>query len=135
MPEARRARTVSVKKIDIGNVIDKHGLATAAGELIEIPDAKRLVHLQFRRFAGCPFCSVHLRYFVQRHAEITAVGIREVVVFRSTAELLQRHHGNVPYTVILDPKGKLYTELAVTTHSEGSVKPCLNLTQTGDYHE
>ena len=124
-----------MQNISPGTLIANRALATLKAKSAEIPDPSNIVHLQFRRFAGCPFCSVHLRYFVQRHAEITAVGIREVVVFRSTAELLQRHHGNVPYTVILDPKGKLYTELAVTTHSEGSVKPCLNLTQTGDNHE
>lgn len=58
--------------------------------------------------------AMYLHSFERRHDEVTAVGVREVVVFRSTAELLQRHHGDVPYTVVLDPKGKLYTKLAVT---------------------
>jgi hypothetical protein len=30
------------------------------GEKIQVPDPQRLVHLQFRRFAGCPICNLHL---------------------------------------------------------------------------
>ena len=74
-----------MKKIKIGEEIEKRTLATAESRQVEIPDPKAIVHLQFRRFAGCPFCNVHLRTFVRRHDEIGAAGIREVVVFRSTA--------------------------------------------------
>ena len=107
------SNTASVTKIDTGRVIGKRTLTTVEGEEVEIPDAKRLVHLQFRRFAGCPFCSVHLRSFARRHDEITAAGIREVIVFRSTAKALQRHHADTPFAVIPDPRGKLYTEFGV----------------------
>ncbi|NVB84948.1 MAG: AhpC/TSA family protein, partial [Kofleriaceae bacterium] len=36
-------------------------LVSLDGEPIEVPDPARLVHLQFRRFAGCPVCNLHLR--------------------------------------------------------------------------
>lgn len=102
-----------MKKIQPGDLIGKRSLATAGPGVVVIPDPRHLVHLQFRRFAGCAFCNVHLRSFEMRHDEITAAGIHEVVVFRSTAELLRRHHGDVPYDVILDPKGGLYAEFGV----------------------
>jgi peroxiredoxin len=102
-----------VKKILPGEVIGKRTLVTTGSKPVQVPDAKGLVHLQFRRFAGCPFCSVHLRSFVRRHDEITAANIREVVVFRSTPAALQRHHGDVPFAVIADPDGRLYTEFGV----------------------
>lgn len=100
-------------------MIGNRKLAAAGGEKMQIPDAERLVHLQFRRSAGSASCNVHLHSFERRHDEITVAGVREVVVFRSTAELLQRHHGDVPHTIVLDSKGKLYTELAVTAALEG----------------
>lgn len=112
-----------MNKIQIGKVIGKRTLVTAESRPIEIPDAKDIVHLQFRRFAGCPFCSVHLRAFVQRHDEIVAAVIREVVVFRSTAAALQRHHGDVPFAIIPDPKGKLYAEFGVGSGLRALLNP------------
>ena len=49
-----------MKKIQVGKIIGKNTLVTAESKPVPIPDAKNLIHLQFRRFAGCPFCSVHL---------------------------------------------------------------------------
>ena len=103
-----------MQKIQIGKVISKHSLIAAGSQKVEIPDPKHIVHLQFRRFAGCPFCSVHLRSFVRRYHEITAAGIREVVVFRSTTAALLQHHADMPFAVIPDPTGKLYTEFEVS---------------------
>lgn len=102
-----------MQKIQIGKVISKHSLLTVASESVEIPDPKQIVHLQFRRFAGCPFCSVHLRSFIRRYQEIAAAGIREAVVFRSTSAALIQHHADMPFAVIADPTGKLYTEFGV----------------------
>ena len=112
-----------MKKILSGEVIGKRTLVTIESMPAQIPDAKSLVHLQFRRFAGCPFCSVHLHSFVQRHDEITAAGIREVVVFRSTTAALQRHHGNVPFAVIHDPKDKLYAGFGVGSGLRAMLNP------------
>ena len=72
---------------------------------VDMPDANALTHLQFRRFAGSPFCSVHLRSFVRRHDEITAMGIREVVTFRSTVTELQRHYDDLPFAIVAAPPG------------------------------
>lgn len=102
-----------MKKVQVGKVIGKRRLATVESKLVEIPDAKDIVHLQFRRFAGCPFCSVHLRSIAKRHDEITAAGIREVVVFRSTAAAIQHHHADTPFAVVPDPEDKLYAEFGV----------------------
>jgi peroxiredoxin len=112
-----------VKKILSGDVIGKQTFVTSDSKPVPIPDAKRLIHLQFRRFAGCPFCSVHLHSFVRRHDEITAAGIREVVVFRSTMAALQRHHGNVPFAVIADPQDKLYAEFGVGSGLRALLNP------------
>lgn len=117
----------STTKIDTGSVIGKRTLPGARGEKVEIPDVKRLVHLQFRRFAGCAYCNVHLRPFEVRYDEIAAAGIRELVVFRSTQELLDRHHGDVPYTVVLDPTGSLYAEFGVESGLSAVLDPRASL--------
>ena len=100
-------------KIKIGEVVGARTLMNTASEALQIPDATKLVHLQFRRFAGCPFCSIHLRSVIQRHDEIAAAGVCEVVVFRSEAAALRHHHADLPFAVIADPKDKLYAEFGV----------------------
>jgi peroxiredoxin len=103
----------AMKKIQIGSVINQHRFVTSESKPVSIPDPQRLTHLQFRRFAGCPFCSVHLGALQRRHDEIVAAGIREVIVFRSTASALQNHHASTPFAVIADPEGKLYAQFGV----------------------
>ncbi|NVB81968.1 MAG: AhpC/TSA family protein [Kofleriaceae bacterium] len=90
-------------------------LVSLDDEQIEVPDPARLVHLQFRRFAGCPVCNLHLRSFVRRHDEIAASGIREVVVFHSSADELREHAADLPFAVIADPDKRLYAEFGVTS--------------------
>lgn len=116
-----------MKKIDIGNVISPRTLVTTESKPVQIPDAKHLIHLQFRRFAGCPFCSVHLRSMVKRYDEIAAAGIREVVVFRSTAKALRRHHADTPFAVIPDPQDKLYAEFGVGSGWRALLNPLVLL--------
>lgn len=88
-------------------------LTSIHGKPVPIPDPVALVHLQFRRFAGCPICNVHLRSITARHEEIRAAGVREVVVFHSTAEAMQPYQGDLPFDTIADPDKALYTEFGV----------------------
>ncbi len=96
-----------------GTSIDALDLVSIEGRQVPIPDPERLVHLQFRRFAGCPICSVHLREFTTRHEELAAAGIREVVVFHSGAEELRLYRSDLPYDVLADPDRVLYTKFGV----------------------
>ena len=34
-------------------------MEAVTGEAINLPDPKRLIHLQFRRFVDCPICNTH----------------------------------------------------------------------------
>jgi hypothetical protein len=96
-------------------------LETVAGDRITIPDPTRPVHLQFRRFAGCPICNLHLRAFVQRYSEIQAAGIHEVVVFHSPAEELRDY--DLPFDIIADPTKKLYREYGIETSPRALLDP------------
>jgi hypothetical protein len=98
-------------------------LATVTGGLVTIPDPDMLVHLQFRRFAGCPICNLHLRSIVNRHDEIVRAGIREVVVFHSPADELRKHTAELPFDVIADPGKHLYREYGIETSRRALLHP------------
>lgn len=91
--------------------IDTCEFVTVTGDRIQVPDEERLVHLQFRRFAGCPVCDLHLRSVIHRHGEITTAGIREVVFFHSSAEELRDY--DAPFAVVPDPEKRYYREVGV----------------------
>jgi peroxiredoxin len=99
--------------LNVNDTIARRTVAGVSTEAISIPDSDRLVHLQFRRFAGCPVCNLHLQSFRRRHQEIAAAGIREVVVFHSTADDLRPYAGDLPFAVIADPDKRLYREFGV----------------------
>lgn len=99
-----------IGELKIGDVLTRRELVTIQGDLVQIPDPGRLVHLQFRRYAGCPVCNLHLRSIASRHDEIVAAGIREVVVFHSTAETMLEFQGQLPFAAIADPEKKIYAD-------------------------
>ncbi|PRX49889.1 peroxiredoxin [Prauserella shujinwangii] len=96
-------------------------LVTVTGERVRVPHPDRLVHLQFRRFAGCPICNVHLRSVVRRHEEITAAGIVEVVFFHSPAAELRDH--DLPFAVVADPGKRYYREFGVESSRRALLHP------------
>ncbi|WP_437973716.1 peroxiredoxin-like family protein [Sorangium sp. So ce295] len=100
-----------VTRLAPGAVLGARELVGVHGERIRIPDPTQIVHLQLRRFAGCPVCNLHLRSITVRHDEIAAAGIREVVVFHSSADELRLHAGGLPFAVVPDPEKRLYAEL------------------------
>jgi peroxiredoxin len=104
-------------RLKVGDVVRSHELTTIHGNLARIPDPDRLLHLQFRRYAGCPACNVHLRSIARRHGELLAAGISEVVVFHSRRETMLDFQGALPFAAIADPGKKLYAEFGVGTMS------------------
>lgn len=98
-------------------------LATVTGAPVEIPDPRGLVHLQFRRFAGCPVCNLHLRSVAARHDEIDAAGVREVVMFHSTAAELRPHVADLPFAVVADPDKRLYVGFGVESAPRALLDP------------
>ena len=98
-------------------------LSTIKGEVVSLPDPGGLTHLQFRRFAGCPVCSLHLRSFVMRREEIAGAGVREVVLFHSSAAALRTYAGDLPLAVVADPDKRLYAEYGVEASSRALLNP------------
>ena len=112
-----------MQKISVGKIIPKHDLVTILGERIQIPDPDRLVHFQFRRFAGCLGCNLHLHSIAKRHDELLAAGIREIAVFYSPVKAMLPHQGDLPFAVIADPERKLYEEFGVEMRLRAVLSP------------
>jgi peroxiredoxin len=119
---ARKTHTPA-SRVSVGDQFPELKLTAITGETAAIPNtAGALTHLQFRRFAGCPICNLHLRSVIARIDEINAAGIREVVVFHSTADELRKYQGDMPFAVVGDPDKTLYRRFGV----EASAKAILN---------
>ena len=108
----------------VGDRFPTRELPTLNGSSIVVPDPRgALVHLQLRRYAGCPICSLHLRSFARRHDELVAAGVREVSVFHSSAAELRKVHVDLPFDVIPDPERALYAELGVGVSARAVLDP------------
>jgi len=116
--EAPRANRVAP-----GTVLTERRLLTISGQRVRVPEPGQLVHLQLRRFAGCPVCNLHLQSIVRRHEEIGAAGVREVVVFHSSAEELRLHAADLPFAVVADPDKRLYAELGAEAAPRALLDP------------
>jgi peroxiredoxin len=104
-------------------VVIPRALPTIADEPVKVPSAESLTHLQFRRFAGCPVCNLHLRSFVRRHADLRAAHVREVVVFHAPAEELREYAKDLPFAVVPDPGKILYAEFGVGSSLRALLDP------------
>ena len=102
------------EKFKVGDAVPPMKLVNIHGAEVAIPSVKsKWVHLQFRRFAGCAICNLHLQSFVKRNSEVQAAGIHEVVIFHSPKESLLPYQGKFPFDVIGDPEKKLYAQFGV----------------------
>lgn len=102
-------------KFNPGDTLPLMVMEAVTGEAIKIPDARHIVHLQFRRFVDCPICNTHLAEFRRRAREIGAAGIREVIVFHSSPKSIRSYQQDVPFLMVGDPKKRLYKDFGVET--------------------
>lgn len=110
-------------RLAAGAVIAGRTLTTIHGNRVSIPARDKFVHLQFRRFAGCPVCDLHLHSFAGRCAEIEDAGIDEVVVFHSSVKELLPFAGDLPFAVIADPLKTLYAEFGIESRWRALLDP------------
>lgn len=118
------AEITSRTTLSTGDTFPALQLTAIDGRPVEIPDpGHRLVHLQFRRFAGCPICNLHLRSLSARRDELERAGIHEVVVFHSTDAELRKYEDDIPFTVVGDPDRKLYRRFGVEAGPRALLRP------------
>ncbi|MEO1525993.1 MAG: peroxiredoxin-like family protein [Planctomycetota bacterium] len=107
----------------VGDTINNVSLETISGASLAIPPTEGVVHLQFRRYSGCPICNLHLRSFVQRHGELVSRAVTEVVVFASNTETMLKHHAEVPFAMVADPEKTLYQTFGVEQSATAILHP------------
>lgn len=95
-------------KKTVGSSVSPLTLTSINDTSVTIPQAGKLTHLQFRRFAGCPVCNIHIQSFFSRAAELDAAGINEVIVFHATKENMLKNTIKTDFDLIADPSKSLY---------------------------
>lgn len=106
----------------INDTIEPLTLTSIQDQNVTIPKPDKLIHLQFRRFAGCPVCNLHLQSFLSRADELTAHNIHEVVIFHASKTKMLEKVVDVPFDLIADPHKELYKAFGV----QGTWKALLN---------
>lgn len=110
-------------KLASGDMAPVIAASTIHGKPVDLPDPlQRYVHLQFRRFAGCPVCNFHLLTMSRRQAEIAAAGIRQVVFFHSSREEMLKYQAQLPFDCVADAGKRHFKAYGVET----SVQALLN---------
>jgi len=117
-----RGTNGTISRLTRGQHVPVRHIRTLPGELIDLAEGRCLTHVQFRRFAGCPVCSVHLRSFVRRREELKAV-VREVVVFHSRVQEIAAHVGGLPLHLVADPERALYGAFGVEVGARALLWP------------
>src|SRR5256886_15839367 len=100
-------------KFKPGDTVSATTLVSVTGKLIKFPDPNRVVHLQLRRFVDCRICNTHMAEMRGRAREIEAAGIKEVIVFHSSAKSIRSYQKDVPFVLVGDPKKALYKVFGV----------------------
>jgi peroxiredoxin len=121
-------------KFKPGDIVPARTLESVTGESIKLPDPNRLVHLQLRRFVDCPICNTHIAEVRARAREIDAAGIKEVIVFHSSAKSIRSYQKDLPFVLVGDPKKVLYKEFGVEASLGFLSRKALGATMRGVSH-
>src|SRR5260370_24431238 len=100
-------------KFKPGDIVPATTLESVTGEPIKLPDPNRLVHLQFRRFVDCPICNTHIAELRGRAREIEAAGIKEVIVFHSSAKSIPSDPQDVRFVLGGESQKALYKKFSL----------------------
>jgi peroxiredoxin len=95
-----------------GERLAAHHFETLAHGTVSVPAATN-IHLQFRRFAGCPVCNLHLRTFARAAADLAAADVQTIAFFHSSADSMRPYQGDLPFPVVPDPDRRWYAEFGV----------------------
>jgi len=110
-------------KYSRGMYVKSKTLESTTGSKIEIPNGKSFVHLQFRRFAGCPVCNLHLQSFATKQRLILDSGIQEIIVFHSSRAVLLKYTSGFPFHLVADPKKQLSNDFGVESSPWAILNP------------
>lgn len=96
----------------VGEVVTPFTIETLSHGTKRVPGGQ-LTHLQFRRFAGCPVCNLHLRSFAQGVDRLKAANVETVAFFSSERAAMLPYQSDLPFAVVPDPERRWYSEFGV----------------------
>jgi peroxiredoxin len=99
-------------RLRIGDTVAPLTLETLCHGALQVPSGG-LIHLQFRRFAGCPVCNLHLRSFAKAKGQLDSANIQTVAFFHSSADTMRPYHTDLPFPVVPDPERRWYQRFGV----------------------
>jgi hypothetical protein len=87
-------------------------------DLQAAPRAQRTL-VVFFRFAGCPFCNVHVHVLIERHAELVRAGTSVVGVFGSPMDAIRQTvaRQEPPFPILADPDDTAHLAWGATRDS------------------
>ena len=83
----------------------------------------QLVHLQFRRFAGCPVCNLHVQTFARADQQLKNAAVLTVAFFHSTAAQMAPYQGKLPFPCVPDAERRWYRYFGVERSLAAVVHP------------
>ncbi|ATB50366.1 peroxiredoxin-like family protein [Corallococcus macrosporus] len=109
----------------VGEVLAPFRVTTLTHGPLELPlrTADAFTHLQFRRFAGCPICNLHVRRFAAARGRLEAEGVRTVAFFHSTEASMRPYQGDLPFPVVPDPERRWYQHFGVEQSRVAALHP------------
>ncbi|MBZ4395190.1 peroxiredoxin-like family protein [Myxococcus sp. MISCRS1] len=112
-------------RLQVGEVIAPFLVTTLTQGSLELPlrSAGALTHLQFRRFAGCPICNLHVRRFAAARERLEAEGVHPVAFFHSTEASMRPYQGDLPFPVVPDPERRWYRHFGVEQSRVSALHP------------
>ncbi len=109
-------------RLQPGQQLAPFALETLSHGVVKVPSGG-LVHLQFRRFAGCPICNLHVRAFSKDVARLEAAKVTTVAFFHSSAEVMRPLQGDLPFPVVADLERRWYQQFGVERSLLGAMHP------------
>lgn len=105
-----------------GSVVNPFTIETLSHGPLRVP-GDAYTHLQFRRFAGCPVCNLHVRSFARAQPQLQQLGVRTVAFFHSSAQSMLPFQGDLPFAVVPDPQRAWYARFGVETSPLAMLHP------------
>ena len=110
------------ERLNPGAQLAPFELETLSHGVVKVPSGG-LLHLQFRRFAGCPICNLHLRAFARHIGKLEAAKVTTVAFFHSSAEVMRPLQGDLPFPVVADLERRWYQRFAVERSALAAMHP------------
>jgi peroxiredoxin len=116
-------------RLTVGTTAPAFEAATIDGRRCSLGALRgRTVLLKFYRFATCPVCNLHMRYFVDEYKALEALGLTTVVLFHSPeTKLTAAQRDRVPFDLVADPAKRIFSAYGVEQSWTGMLSPSVAL--------